>query len=165
VARLTSEQRELILADFHTGVYTLRELGFRYNTSHVTIGKIVKGLEPKHEDKVNTISTMTAELHQENYQEVNAVNKAIENKTKHILLFENSALENQRKANLAIKALKDDKIDENCLYPLEVHSRITQRNKETVLGKDKTIETTNINAQSTKIEKRVTIIKRSDNGR
>ena len=140
MARLTDDQRELILADFHTGQYTQQSLGEKYNTSHVTIGKIVKGLEPKHKDKVTTISAMTAELNQESYKEVTAVTKAIDKRTKHILLFENSALENQRKANLAIGSIKDKKVDEKSLYSLDAHSRITQRNKETILGKDKTAD-------------------------
>ena len=152
MARLTTEQRELILADFHTGQYTQQSLGLKYNTSHVTIGKIVKGLNPKHKDKVTTISAMTAELHQESYKEVTAVTKEIDKRTKHILLFETSALENQRKANLAISKIKDEKIDEKSLYSLESHSKITQRNKETVLGKDKTVELTNTNAQQNNTE-------------
>ena len=138
--RLTSEQKELILADFHTGEYTHRDLGAKYKTSHVTIGKIVKGIEPKHKDKVTTISTMKAELYSENYQEVTAVESAIERRTKHIMLFENSALKNQKIANELIDGT--DSINE-----VEAHSRITQRNKETVLGKDKTVELTNVNAQ------------------
>ena len=147
MARLTDDQRELILADFHTGQYTQQALGEKYNTSHVTIGKIVKGLEPKHKDKVTTISTMTAELHRESYKEVTAVTKAIDRRTQHILLFENSALENQRKANLAISKIEDEKINEKNLYSLDAHSKITQRNKETVLGKDKTVELNNVNTQ------------------
>ena len=152
MARLTDDQRELVLADFHTGELTNRELGKKYNTSHVTIGKIVKGLIPKHKEKVTTISMMTAELHQESYQEVTAVTKAIDKRTKHLMLFENSALENQRKANLAIASIKDKKIDDKNLYSLETHSRITQRNKETVLGKDKTTEINNTNAQKTEVK-------------
>ncbi len=140
MARLTDNQRELILADFHTGQYTLRDLGFKYKTSHVTIGKLVKGIEPKHTEKVNTISTMTAELHQESLQEVNAVTKEIDKRTKHILLFETSALKNQKKANDLLDGM--DKIHE-----IEAHARTTQKNKETVLGKDKTVELNNTNAQ------------------
>ena len=89
---------------------------------------------------------MTAELHQGSYKEVTAVTKAIDKRTKHILLFENSTLENQRKANIAISKMKDDDINEKSLHTLEAHSRITQRNKETVLGKDKTTEISNTNA-------------------
>lgn len=140
MARLTDDQRELILADFHTGQYTNRELGEKYNTSHVTIGKIVKGLEPKHKDKVTTISAMTAELHQESYQEVTAVTKEIDKRTKHILLFETSALKNQKKANDLLDGM--DKIHE-----IEAHARTTQKNKETVLGKDKMVELSNTNSQ------------------
>ncbi len=147
MARLTDDQRELVLADFHTGQYTQQSLGEKYNTSHVTIGKIVKGLEPKHKDKVTTISAMTAELHQESYKEVTAVTKAIDKRTQHILLFETSALRNQKVANKALDTLeKKEVLDTKDLYALDTHGKITQRNKETVLGKDKTTEINNTNA-------------------
>ncbi len=81
MARLTDEQRGLILADFHTGHYTQRELAKRYNCSPRTINKLVKGVEPKHTEKVNAIATAKAELAKESPQEVNAVYIAIEKKT------------------------------------------------------------------------------------
>jgi len=53
MARMTDSQKEDLLADWH-------------------------GLEPKHSDKVSTISTMRAELAQESFKEVSAVETAIE---------------------------------------------------------------------------------------
>lgn len=147
MARLTADQWESLEADFHTGQYSKNELSKKYNVSHTSVNKRLKGVEPKHKEKVSTISAMKAELSLESFKEVSAVETAIEKRTKHILLFENSALENQRKANLAIAKIKDESIDEKSLYTLEAHSRITQRNKETVLGKDKTVELNNTNAQ------------------
>jgi len=145
MARLTDAQREDILADFHTGQYSNNQLGKKYNTSHTTINKIVKGLAPKNKDKVSTISAMRAELSEQSFKEVSAVETEIEKRTKHLIFFENSALQNQQYSNKAMKEKKDD------LTALEAHSRITQRNKETVLGKDKTIDITNTNAQQTNV--------------
>jgi len=141
LARLTEEQRDNVLADFHTGQYSNNQLGKKYNTSHVTIGKLVKGLIPKNKNKVTTISTMRAELSGQSYKEVTAVETEIEKRTKHLIFFQDAALQNQQYSN---KAMKEKSTDMNTL---EVHSRITQRNKETVLGKDKTVELTNTNAQ------------------
>lgn len=146
MARLTDDQWESLEADWHTGQYSKNELSKRYNISHTSVNKRLKGVEPKHLEKVSTISTMKAELAKESFKEVSAVETAIDERTKHLVLFNNSALENQRKANLAINSIKDDKVDEKSLYSLEAHSRITQRNKETVLGKDKTTEINNTNA-------------------
>mgnify|MGYP001767020989 CR=1 FL=1 len=94
MARLTDEDRENILADWHTGQYSHSELGKRYNTSHVTIGKICKGIEPKHADKVTAQIAIRTALADESYKEVTAVNKAVEEKTRHLQFLHNATLKN-----------------------------------------------------------------------
>lgn len=94
MARLTPEDRELILADYHTGHYTQRELSKKYDCSTATINKLTKGKEPKHEQNVNAIVTATAQIHSESEQnehEVNAVVNIIEEKTKHLKLINDNA--------------------------------------------------------------------------
>ena len=148
MARLTDEQRELILADFHTGQYSQRQLATLHKVSSRTINILVRDIEPKHKDKVNTSIAIKTALAEESKHEVNAVNREIEERTKHILLFQNSASRNQVVANKVLTVIEDkDKVDEKDLYSLDAHSRITQRNKETVLGKDKTVELNKTNAQ------------------
>jgi hypothetical protein len=128
MARLTDRDRELILADWHTGRYSHSELGKRYNTSHVTIGKICRGIEPKHADKVTAQIAINTALAQESYEEVTAVTKAVDEATRQLLFFNNSLLKNQ--------ALANKKLNDNLsINELEVHSRLTARNKEGVLGK------------------------------
>lgn len=129
MARLTSEDKELILADFHTGQYTHRELAKKYKVSHVTVGKLVKGLSPKHKDKVTAQIAIATELSEESYQEVTAVTKAVEDGTKHLLFFQNSALKNQKFANAQIS-------EDSELYDLKLHADITSKNKQSVLGRD-----------------------------
>jgi hypothetical protein len=146
LARLNKDQKEDLLAEFHTGQYSNNELAKRHNVSHTTVNKMTKGIEPKHKEKVSTISTMRADLSTESFKEVSAVEKAIEEKTKHIIFFQNSALKNQQLANNAIKDIDEKTVKAKDLPSLETHSRITQRNKETVLGKDKVVEITNTNA-------------------
>ena len=73
-------------------------------------------------------------------QEIAILDDIADERTKHLIYFQNSALKNQKYANAAIETDSDD------LSKLEMHSRITQRNKETVLGKDKTAEINNTNA-------------------
>lgn len=139
--RLTKNQKELILADFHTGAFSHRELADKYNTSHVTIGKIVKGLTPKHKDKVTTQIAIQSALSKESYQEVTAVESIVKEKTRHLNFFKDSALRNQELANSQLnKKMK--------IHEIESHSRLTSKNKDTVLGKD--IETSiNISNQVT----------------
>jgi len=106
MARLTEEDRELILADYNTGHYTQRELAKKYDTSHVTIGKITKGIEPKHKDKVTTQIAIATELSQESYHEVKAVETLVSEKTKHLKLINDNATKLANK--LAVMA---DQID------------------------------------------------------
>lgn len=129
MARLNDATRELILADFHTGYFSQRKLAEKYEVSTATINKLTKGLEPKHLDKVNAILSARTGLAEESEQEVNAVHSVVDERIRHIAFFNDSALRNQYFAN---KQLKEDlKLSE-----LESHSRLTAKNKETVLGKD-----------------------------
>lgn len=91
MARLTDDGRALLLADFHTGQFTQRELSKKYEVSTATVNKLTKGVSPKHEDKVNAVATAHAQLEGESEQEVNAVHQAIEEKTKHIKLIYDNA--------------------------------------------------------------------------
>ncbi len=99
MARLKDSEKELLLADYHTGQFTQRELAKKYEVSTATVNKMTKGLEPKHEHKVNTIATVTAELLEESEQEVNAVFTAIDEKTKHIKLINDNATKLAGKIN------------------------------------------------------------------
>ena len=93
MARLTDKDRELILADYHTGHFTQRELSRKYEVSTATINKLTKGIEPKHTDKVNAIVTATRELSLESEQEVNAVHKVIDAQVRREnLIFGNAEL-------------------------------------------------------------------------
>lgn len=60
-------------------------------------------------------------------------------KAKSLLLFQNSALKNQQKANEILEYTEDIK-------DLEAHARLTKTNKETVLGKDPDMIINNTNA-------------------
>lgn len=60
--------------------------------------------------------------------------------TKHLIFFQNRALANQKKADELLEIATE-------ISEVEAHSRITARNKETVLGKEPTTQINNINAQ------------------
>lgn len=138
--RLTEDQKEQILAEWHTGQFSVRDLARKYKTSHTTVGKIVKGLEPKHKEKVDALVAVKTALAEESCQEVDAVNRVVEEQTRHLMMFQNAALKNQKMA--------DELLNQASSFgELDQHSRITQRNKETVLGKEATTQITNINAQ------------------
>ena len=72
-------------------------------------------------------------------------NELVNEKTRHLLYFQNAALRNQKKADEMLEM--SDRIAD-----VEAHSRITARNKETVLGRMPETIIQNTNAQQTKIQ-------------
>ena len=76
-----------------------------HKTSKTTISNITQGLTPKHKDKVDTIVAVKTELYEESGQEVDAVNREIEERTKHLILFQNSAARKQVVANKVLKTI------------------------------------------------------------
>lgn len=140
MVRLTKLEKELIIADFHTGIYSNNEIAKKYNTSHTTINKMVKELTPKNKSLVSSQIADKVALSQQSFKEVSAVETAVETKTKHIIFFTNSALKNQGLANKKL-------IDAISINDLEAHSRLTSRNKDTVLGKEPTTSIENNNGQ------------------
>ena len=77
MARLTDEDKESILAEFHTGVYSNNELAKRWNTSHTTVNKIVKDLKPKNSGIVSSQIANRTELAEQSFKEVSAVETAV----------------------------------------------------------------------------------------
>jgi len=151
MGRLKQEDKEMILADFHTGHFNQRKLANKYKVSTATINKLTKGLKPKHIDKVNTTVAINKELSKESEQEVNAVNSVINERTKHEIYFLKSALKNQQLANSKIDSKSN-------LSELETHSRITSKNKDTVLGKEPKTVVNNTNAQQNVENKNIKIM-------
>lgn len=143
-------------AEHKTGKYSQRELAKRFNISPAYVNKIVKNIDKIDEDVVNAGIAYKSALASRDEHSVNAIEQVVNEKTKHLLFFTNSALKNQTLAN---KKLTDN----ISINDLEAHSRITSRNKESVLGKEPTtkIDNTNANQVNTDI-KRVVIARRSD---
>lgn len=62
MAKITSEIKEKILADFHTGKFSQRELAKKYNASKTTIANLTKGLSPKNDRLVEAqVSLLSAQ--------------------------------------------------------------------------------------------------------
>jgi DNA-binding MurR/RpiR family transcriptional regulator len=129
MARLTNSDRELILADFHTGHFSQRKLAEKYDVSTATINKMTKGIDPKHLEKVNAQVSINTALASQSKQEVNAFTSVVNDRTKHLIYFQNSALNGQQKANDLLDEVSDMK-------DILAYANITKTNKETVLGKD-----------------------------
>lgn len=125
MARLTDDDRQKILADFHAGK-SQNALAKKYEVSTATINKLCKGVEPKHLEKVNTLTRINTELADESEYEVNAIHREVDERTRHILFFTNAAVRNVRAA-----------MELECASQFEIKARAETilKGKETVLGK------------------------------
>ena len=73
MARLTENDKKLIVADYHTGKFSQRDLAKRFNVSLGTISNLTKDIEPQNEHLVNAqLSVLSAKAELPNEQ-MNAV--------------------------------------------------------------------------------------------
>ncbi|WP_180378717.1 hypothetical protein [Campylobacter concisus] len=102
---------------------------------------------------VNTAIATNRALEGKSQIEVNSIERIVDERTKHLLYFQNAALRNQKIADEMLEM--SDKIAD-----VEAHSRITARNKETIFGKEPQTIINNTNAQQNEVtEIRRTIVK------
>ena len=141
MARLTDDIRQKILADFHTGK-SQNFLAKKYEVSPATINKLCKGVEPKHVETVNTLTAINTALSEESEYEVNAIQREVDERTKHILFFNSVAVRNVREA-----------MELSCATQFEIKARAETilKGKEVVLGKtpDTAIQVNNGNQHPT----------------
>ena len=156
VGKLTDKIKEKIIADYKAGV-SQNQLAKNYKLSPATINKLCKNILQENVEIVNTlvntaIATNRA-LEGKTEIEVNSIERIVDEKTRHLLYFQNAALRNQKKADEMLEM--SDRIAD-----VEAHSRITARNKETIFGKEPQTIINNTNAQQTEVtEIRRTIVK------
>ena len=156
VGKLTDKIKEQIIADYKAGI-SQNQLAKSYKLSPATINKLGKNIPQENIEIVNTlvntaIATNRA-LEGKSQIEVNSIERIVDEKTRHLLYFQNAALRNQKKADEMLEM--SDRIAD-----VEAHSRITARNKETIFGKEPQTIINNTNAQQTEVtEIRRTIVK------
>ena len=157
----TESQWEKAKAYYEAGM-TLSQIKDKTNIARNTISQRAKREQWEHsknseyiEAKIKVECQKGTILEQSGSVALNIADDIAFNKAKALTLFQDSALRNQKKANDMLD-LTDDMKD------VESHARITKTNKETVLGKDPETVINNANVQEIE-EKRVTIIRRSDN--
>ncbi len=151
MAKLNNELKSKILDEFHLGK-SQNQLALEYELSTATINKLCKGLKPKYKEKVNAVSAIKSEILQESKFLSECFDKEVNKRTQHLLLFQNSALKNQAKANEVLEVTDD-------LKDLEVHARITRINKEVVLGKEPDTQINNTNAQQNNMPMQINIVR------
>lgn len=129
-------------ADFRTGAYTVRQLASKHKVSVGFVAKYTKDLGHDLKDAVNAGIQYRQAIATDNEQVVNAVSTVVDEATKHLLFFKNSALKNQSIANRKLS-------DSASMAELDAHSRLTAKNKETVLGR--TAPDVQVNTQNNQV--------------
>lgn len=153
MAKLTEQDKIRLEQDLLSGGKSIRELAKIYNVSPAAIQKYKNALSEQSIQIVNAGVAYKIGLSEiDNVQKVNAIVNAVDERTKHLILFQNSALKNQAKANELLELTEDMK-------DIESHSRLTKTNKETVLGKDPETVINNANVQSNDTAMQINIIR------
>lgn len=139
MAKLTEHIRQEILAKYKAGK-SQNQLSREYNLSPATINKICKGIPQENISVVNDKVAVDTTIASKSEYEQKAIIQAADEKTKYLIYFQKSALANQKKADEFLERAED-------IGTLEAHSRITARNKETILGKTPETVINNNNTQ------------------
>ena len=140
------EKWERARAYFESGQYTLAQINQKTGISISKISekaKREKWEKGKNADYIAAKTTIAEKKGKERENVISVLDEIADEKTKHLLYFQNSAIKNQQKANELLEST-------DSLADLDAHSRITARNKETVLGKEPAAQITN--AQQTQIQ-------------
>lgn len=125
--KITPEVRAQILAKHKAGM-SQRALQKLFNLSAGAVNKITKGVE-QNLSTINKGTQYLAELSEMNEYEREAVAQVVSDNARALAFFKQTAVKNQIMANRLLKEARD-------LSDIELHSRITARNKETILGKN-----------------------------
>lgn len=126
--KISPEIRARILAKHKAGA-TQRELQKLFNLSAGAVNKITKGITKNLKSTIAKGTEYLTELSDLNEYEREAVTQAVSDNARAIIFFKQTAIKNQIMANRLLNEASD-------LSDIELHSRITARNKETMLGKN-----------------------------
>lgn len=126
--KLTKDDEKRIRALYEAGA-TQRELAKIYGVGSTKINDICKGINREQtQELIDQGVNFNVALAHKSIEERQAITRAVDDRTRNILFFDNSIFNNQKKADELLK-------DANNLLEVETHSKITARNKEAVCGK------------------------------
>jgi Co-chaperone protein grpE len=126
--KITPDLKAQILARHKAGD-SQRKIQKTFNLSAGAVNKITKGVEQNLKSTINKGTQYLAELSDMNEYERETVAQVVSDNARALAFFKQTAVKNQIMANRLLKEARD-------LSDIELHSRITARNKETILGKN-----------------------------
>ncbi len=141
---LTDSQKNDILADFHTGAFSNREIAKKHSVGLGTVNRLVKGLEPLNGSLVEQMVDTTIKKKKEmvhfgslNGSHQSAVLQVVHEKVDkaNILnMFDNSTVKNQTLINDVQQQIKTKTPTEDDIFNLGAISKITETNRKQLFG-------------------------------
>jgi predicted transcriptional regulator len=110
LARLSQKDKDLILADYHTGDYSQRELAKKHGVSIGTINKITKDVDPKNEHLVNAQIALLKGQSELPNEQMNAIMNTANDKVRRMGLVFGGLEKLAQKASIAIDRGKAQKV-------------------------------------------------------
>lgn len=142
---------------FETGKLSLSEISERTGIDKSTISKKAKNQQwnnREHSDYIEAKEIIATKKSILNQQEINTLDDIAEQRTKHLIYFNNSVIKNQELNNKRLEVLdkmsKEDEyilIDKDSTKIIDYHALTTAKNKDTLLGKDPETVINNANIQ------------------
>ena len=144
MARLTDKDRELILADYHTGEYSQRELSKRHSVSVGTISKITKEETVQNEHIMNAQVTVLRAKSELPNEQMNAIMNAAQDKERRERLVYGNAELMASKIPDVVKSFIVEKKDEETGEVTKEFLMGTQDLKQLAEANDKLAITLNV---------------------
>lgn len=111
MAKITEVIKEKILADFHTGKFSQRELAKKHSVSNGTVANLLKGLTPKNEHLVEAQITLLSAQTQKSEIEMSSILSTAKNEAYNRGLIFNATQKNlNRVIDMLDKNTKVEKI-------------------------------------------------------
>ena len=112
MAKITEAIKEKILADFHTGKFSQRELAKKHSVSNGTVANLLKGLTPKNEHLVEAQITLLSAQTQKSEIEMSSILSAAKDEAYNRGLIFNATQKNlNRVIDMLDKNTKLEKIN------------------------------------------------------
>lgn len=115
-----------IVADWRTGNFTKRDLAYKYGLSLGFVANHTKNIPQDTAETVNKLVEAKQELAMLDEHSVNAVNAVVDERTKHIIFFNNAAIRNVHEAMSLVCESQND---------FKARAETISKGREVVLGK------------------------------
>lgn len=144
------EVKPLIVADWRTGAYTIRDLAAKHKVSHTFVNKLTKSVECDTESTVSKIVELNQDIARLDLQAVYSVNEVANNRIR---------FETQSNARMELVSMKAMEMLDTIDKPSDITPIIgaLKTHRESVLGKspDTAIQINNTTSAPTQITRRI----------